>query len=95
MTVFCAPPAGKPSSWALSLVTCTWLAMARAVMPANMVIARTPMMASVAAALRLFGGRKEGTPLLTASTPVSAVQPEANARSPRARTNVPPVAAIW
>ena len=39
------------------------------------------MIASVSAALRLFGGLKFGTPLLTASTPVSAVQPDANARS--------------
>ena len=48
------------------------------------------MMARVAAALRLLGFLKLGTPLLTASTPVSAVQPEANARSTRATSSRPP-----
>ena len=48
------------------------------------------MMAKVAAALRLLGSLKLGTPLLTASTPVNAVQPEANARSTSARTTSPP-----
>ena len=41
------------------------------------------MITSVAAALRLFGFSKAGTPLETASTPVSAVQPEAKARRSR------------
>ena len=50
-------------------------------MPTNITIVMPPMMASVAAALSALGLRKLGTPLLTASTPVSAVQPEANARS--------------
>ena len=50
-------------------------------MPANIVIASPPMITRVVAALRAFGGWKLGTPLLTASTPVSAVQPLANARS--------------
>ena len=40
-------------------------------------------MASVVAAFLLLGLRKAGTPLLIASTPVSAVQPEENARSSR------------
>ena len=35
------------------------------------------------AAFLLFGLRNAGTPLLIASTPVSAVQPEENARSSR------------
>ncbi len=35
------------------------------------------------AALRLFGLRNAGTPLLIASTPVSAAQPEENARASR------------
>ena len=47
------------------------------------------MMARVAAALRAFGGLKLGTPLLTASTPVSAVQPEENARSTSATSSSP------
>ena len=49
------------------------------------------MIASVAAALRAFGGWKLGTPLLTASTPVSAVQPLAKARSARKTVSSPPV----
>lgn len=39
------------------------------------------MAASVVAALRDLGLRNAGTPLEIASTPVSAVQPEENARS--------------
>ncbi|CAM5266884.1 hypothetical protein STANM309S_01433 [Streptomyces tanashiensis] len=54
--------------------------MASTVIPKNMVAESTPMIASVMAALRLFGFANAGTPLLTASTPVSAVQPEAKAR---------------
>ncbi len=41
-----------------------------------------PMTAIVDAAFFDFGDRKAGTPLEIASTPVSAVQPEANARRP-------------
>ncbi len=48
-----------------------------------MVIARAPITTRVMAALRDRGLRKNGTPLLIASTPVRAVQPEANARSTR------------
>ena len=39
---------------------CTCASSASAVIPANIVIASTPMIASVAAALRLFGGSKRG-----------------------------------
>src|SRR5665648_1123493 len=49
-------------------------------MPANIATVRVAMMASVLAAFLALGGRKFGTPLLTASTPVSAVHPEANDR---------------
>ena len=42
-----------------------------------------PRSASVVAAFLLFGLRKAGTPLLIASTPVSAAQPDAKARSTR------------
>ena len=70
---------------------CTCVTMASAVIPANMMTASAPMIASVVAALRAFGGRKLGTPLLTASTPVSAVQPLANARSARKTVSRPPV----
>lgn len=52
-------------------------------MPQNMVTASTPIIAKVVAALRDLGLRKAGTPLLIASTPVSAAQPEENARSSR------------
>ena len=54
---------------------------ASAVTPANMVAAMPPISASVVAAFRLFGGLNAGTPLAIASIPVSAVVPEANARS--------------
>ncbi len=56
---------------------------ARAVTPPNMTTARVPIAVSVTAALRDFGTRKNGTPLLTASTPVKAVHPDANARMSR------------
>ena len=49
-------------------------------MPMNMVIEKKPMMARVSAAFFALGFWKAGTPLLIASTPVRAVQPEANAR---------------
>ena len=47
------------------------------------VIAIMPSSSSVVAALRLLGFRKAGTPLEIASTPVSAAQPEENARASR------------
>ena len=52
------------------------------------------MIANVAAALRLLGFLKLGTPLLTASTPVSAVQPDAKALSTSARSSRP-LACSW
>jgi hypothetical protein len=51
------------------------------VIPTNITIVSPPMTASVVAALRALGFLKLGTPLLTASTPVSAVHPDAKARS--------------
>jgi hypothetical protein len=48
--------------------------------PRNIVTASTPIISSVVAALRPFGLRNAGTPLLIASTPVSAALPEENAR---------------
>ena len=53
------------------------------------------MSSRVVAAFRLFGSSNPGTPLDTASTPVSAVQPEAKARSTRNRVSSPPVSAVW
>ena len=45
--------------------------------------------------VRLFGGSNAGTPFDTASTPVSAVQPEAKARRTRKTVSRPPVSATW
>ena len=47
------------------------------------VIAIIPSRSSVVAAFLLFGRRKAGTPLEIASTPVSAAQPDENARASR------------
>ena len=74
---------------------CTCEAIASAVIPANIVIDSAPMITSVAAALRLCGFSKAGTPLETASTPVSAVQPEAKARKSRKTRAIPPVSVTW
>ena len=90
MTVRCVYPAGAPVSCAGSAAMCTCVASANAVMPTNIPMVSTPMIPKVAAALRLFGFLKLGTPLLTASTPVNAVQPDANARSTTATRRRPP-----
>ena len=52
-------------------------------MPRNIAIASTAIVTSVAAAFLASGGRNAGTPSDTASTPVIAVQPLANAVSNR------------
>ncbi len=52
------------------------------------------MATRVRAAFWLLGLRKDGTPLLMASTPVSAVQPEAKARSARKIVAAPPTRAV-
>jgi hypothetical protein len=52
---------------------------AKKVIPPNRIVASTPRVASVARAFRAAGALKLGTPLLIASTPVSAVQPPAKA----------------
>ena len=62
-------------------VMCTLEISASAVMPTNIDTAITPIATSVIWAFLAFGGRNAGTPLAIASTPVSAVQPEENARS--------------
>ncbi len=64
-----------------SSANCTWVARASTMMLTSMTMLMTPSSASVVAAFRLLGLRKAGTPLLIASTPVSAAQPEENARS--------------
>lgn len=53
-----------------------------------------PIISSVNEALRGFGVRNVGTPLLTASTPVSVVQPDANAPSSR-MISAAPVGSVW
>ncbi len=70
------------------------MASARAVIPENMEMASAPMISKVAAAFWLFGFWKAGTPLLTASTPVSAVQPDANARRHSSTVKTPPTWAV-
>ncbi len=60
---------------------CTFAIRASAVMPANIVTAIAPIATSVIWAFVAFGGLNAGTPLAIASTPVSAVQPDENARS--------------
>ena len=68
--------------------------MASAVMPMNMLIAIVPMSARVVAAFWLLGLRNAGTPLAIASTPVSAVQPDAKARRAR-KANASPTSSSW
>ncbi len=57
------------------------------------VTAMVPSSSNVVAAFLLFGFRKAGTPLEIASTPVSAAQPEENARASNA-TMTKPVKAV-
>ncbi len=57
-----------------------------------MVTEMTPISSSVVAAFLLLGFWNAGTPLLIASTPVSAAQPEENARSIRKASARPPIA---
>ena len=54
---------------------------ASTMMLSSIVIAIVPSRSSVVAALRLLGFRNAGTPLEIASTPVSAAQPDENARA--------------
>ncbi len=61
----------------------TCITRASTITDSSMVTAMPPSIASVVAALRLFGLRKAGTPLLMASTPVRAAHPEEKARSSR------------
>ena len=102
MTVSCGSEVqspGKPTNAQVSSATRTLATRARTVTPTNMTIAMTPMSVRVRAALRALGARKAGTPLLMASTPVSAVQPEEKARRASITKAIPvsPVASsrIW
>ena len=58
-------------------------------MPISSTIAIAPSRNSVVAALRDLGFWKAGTPLLIASTPVSAAQPDENARAMRNANAIP------
>ncbi len=60
----------------------------------SIVIATSPSRNSVVAAFLLLGFWNAGTPLLMASTPVSAAQPEENARASR-NTIATPVNPFW
>ncbi len=62
-------------------------------MPMKRLIRMTPSQVSTVRALRASGGRKAGTPSETASTPVSAAQPEAKARSTRNTVSSWPISA--
>src|SRR5437899_5540605 len=61
----------------------TLYAWASTVIPTNITIASVAIVTSVADAFFDSGGRNAGTPFDTASTPVIAVQPLANAVSSR------------
>ena len=80
----------KPSRSQAFSTYLTSASRASAVTPANIAAAMPPISASVVAAFRLLGGRNAGTPLAIASTPVSAVHPEAKARSAK-NTSASPV----
>ena len=78
-------PAGRCAAAGLAgssaiLTPVHWL---RAMIEPSIVIDRPPMSSRVVAALSLLGFLKAGTPFEIASTPVSAAQPEENARSSR------------
>ena len=59
------------------------IAFASAITLSIIVMAIAPSISSVVAAFLLFGRLKAGTPLEIASTPVSAAQPDENARASR------------
>src|SRR5690242_7071992 len=86
ITVGCGSVAqfpGNPMRSQVSAATWTLATMASTVVPVNIATARPPIARRVRAALRDLGGRNAGTPLLIASTPVRAVQPDENAFSAR------------
>src|SRR5437763_8127485 len=78
-------PAGNTERAICETTDAVWLGMAcrrtvRLETPTNSAIAITPRAARVFAAFSPCGCRKALTPFAIASTPVSAVEPEANAR---------------
>ncbi len=82
-------------SWQASSVMWILATSASTVMPANITTAVMPMVDIVEAAFFDFGARKAGTPLEIASTPVSAVQPEAKARRPSISRPSPARVSLW
>ena len=72
-----------------SCATCTFAIRASAVIPTNITMVSPPMIARVAPRCGSWARLKLGTPLLTASTPVRAVHPDANARSSSATSSSP------
>src|SRR6476469_1099154 len=86
---------GNPTRSHVDSATWTWATMARAVIPTNMATARVPIAVNVRAALRALGGWKAGTPLLMASTPVRAVQPDENALRARKSSASPVRPVCW
>ena len=94
--VLCSAPAGKPdqSAGALGHVDVGGERQRRDAREHRRREQR-PSSSSVVAALRPFGCSNAGTPFETASTPVSAVQPDAKARRTRNTVSSPPVSAAW
>ncbi len=87
-------PTGTPSrvSWvAGSSAILTPVQRDSAIIETSIVTAIEPMSSRVVAAFLLFGFWKAGTPLLIASTPVRAAQPDENARSMRNARARPPI----
>src|SRR5262249_37525850 len=69
----------------------TWYALVRSVIPTNIVIDSPAIISIVSEAFFDSGGLNAGTPFETASTPVIAVQPLANAVSSRNKVSGDPV----
>src|SRR6476646_1337765 len=74
------PSCEMPDSAAFGTTLYTWASI---VIPTNITIASDAIAINVADAFFASGGRNAGTPFDTASTPVIAVQPLANAVSNR------------
>ena len=83
-------PSGRSRSSDGSSAIRTSIRFARVMTEMLIVMAMIPSSINVSAALRPFGFLKAGTPLLIASTPVSAAHPDENARSSR-NANAKPV----
>ena len=67
----------------------TPICLASRIMPINRTMEMPPSSSRVVAALRDLGFLNAGTPLLIASTPVSAAQPDENALAMRNTNAIP------